>query len=108
MVKNIQKMLGDRIKKLRKIRGYSQEKFAENIDISTTSLSLIETGKGFMTMATLEKIVKILGISPQDLFKFDNETSAKELHKEVLAKINFIKNDPEKLKILNAFADILI
>ncbi len=108
MVKNIQKMLGDRIKKLRKIKGYSQEKFAENIDISTTSLSLIETGKGFMTMGTLEKIVEILDISPQELFKFDDKTSAKELHKEALAKINFIKNDPEKLKILNAFADILI
>ena len=60
MIKDINKQLGKRIQYLRKQKGFSQEKFAEAINIATTSLSYIETGRGFMTLATLEKMTEVL------------------------------------------------
>ena len=60
MYTNIQEQLGNRIKKLRKIKGLSQESFAEQIDIAVNTLSSIETGKAFMTSQTLGKILEVL------------------------------------------------
>lgn len=105
----IQKQLGKRIQKLRKIKGYSQEKFAEAIGIATTSLSYIETGNGFMTGATLDKIVDILEIKPQDLFNFDDAIYTDEmLYNEILNKIEFIKGDAKLLKIVHSFLKSII
>ena len=54
---DIKKLLGEKIKSLRKSRGLSQMEFAEKIDISLNGLGIIETGKGFLTADTLEKIL---------------------------------------------------
>lgn len=42
--RNLKKLLGLRIAKLRKIKGLSQEKFAENVGISQRAISRIENG----------------------------------------------------------------
>ena len=87
----IQKKLGKRIQTLRKIKGYSQEKFAEAIGIAPTSLSYIETGNGFMTGATLDKIVEVLELEPQDLFNFNDKLSDEDMYNYLVNKIEFIK-----------------
>ena len=95
----IQEQLGKRIRKLRKIKGFSQEVFAEKIGIATNTLSSIETGNAFMTSYTLEKITQILNITPKELFTFD-EASNDEMYKFIQNKIEFIKSDSERLKII--------
>lgn len=52
---NIKKQLGAKIKRLRQKRGFTQEQFAEKIDIAPRTLSGIETGENFLTADTLEK-----------------------------------------------------
>ena len=96
----IQQQLGNRIKELRKIRGLSQEVLAEQIGIATNTLSSIETGNAFMTSQTLEKILEILNITPKELFTFPENTSNEDLYSSILEKIEFIKNDNERLKII--------
>ena len=49
------KLLGKRIKELRKYRNFTQEKLAELIDIEPCSLSAIEIGRHFPSLPTLEK-----------------------------------------------------
>lgn len=101
MSKVIQKELGKRIQKLRKEAGYSQEKFAEKIDIATTSLSYIETGNGFFTSDTLEKICSTLKIEPYELFLFnDNFTTitAEEMYKFISEKLMQLKKQPDRLR----------
>lgn len=100
MTKEINKQLGLRIKYLRKQRGFSQEKFAEAINIATTSLSYIETGRGFMTLATLEKMANVLELEPYEIFQFVSIKSNDDMYKYILNKLNSIKNDNEKLKII--------
>lgn len=104
----IQQQLGQRIKELRKIKGFSQEQFAEKIDIATNTLSSIETGNAFMTAPTLEKIVEVLQVSPKDLFSFNDDVNNEDMYSEILKKLEFIKNDKERLKIFYNFAKSII
>lgn len=99
MKTEINKQLGKRIQYLRQQRGLSQEKLAEAIDIATTSLSYIETGRGFMTLATLEKLAKVLDVEIYEIFQFSTLNTKEEMLNYIFNKINLIKNDDEKIKI---------
>ena len=79
----------------------SQEKLAELADISPRMLSCIETGANFTQSETIENIAKALDITVQDLLRFDNPEDEAQLLDSINNKINFIKNDVDKLKILN-------
>lgn len=104
----IQQQLGQKIKELRKIKGYSQEQFAEKIDIATNTLSSIERGNAFMTAPTLEKIIEVLNVTPKDLFSFDEDLENEDMYASILKNLEFIKNDRERLKMFYNFAKSLI
>ena len=103
----IQLQLGARIKELRRIKGLSQEKFAEEIGIATNTLSSIETGNAFMTAQTLEKILNILEISAKELFSFEELSNNEDMYNYIIEKLNFIKNNRERLKIFYKIAKAL-
>ncbi len=105
---NIKKQLGQRIAKLRKAKGYSQEKFAELIGIATSSLSYIETGTNFLQPRTLEKIIEVLDVEPQELFRFSTVEKSAELYKKLVKRIATIKDDENKLHTLYEFVQYLI
>ena len=94
-------LFGSRVAKLRNDKGISQEKLAELADISPRMLSCIETGANFTQSETIENIAKALDITVQDLLRFDNPEDEAKLLDSINNKINFIKNDVDKLKILN-------
>lgn len=99
MKSDINKKIGSRIKSLRVQRGLSQEKLAEAIDIATTSLSYIETGRGFMTLSTLEKLAKVLRVELSEIFQISTLQTNDEMYEYILFKLNLIKNDDEKMKL---------
>ena len=104
----IQQQLGRKIKDFRKIKGFSQEIFAEKIGIATKTLSSIETGNAFMTAPTLEKIIEVLNVTPKDLFSFDEDLDNEDMYESILKNLEFIKNDKERLKIFYNFAKSLV
>ena len=104
----IEKQLGSRIRELRKTQGFSQEAFAEEIGVATNTLSSIERGNAFMTASTLEKIIDILNIQPQELFNFSTCKTNKDLYDSIISKINNIKNNNERLTILLKLIDALL
>lgn len=67
--------------------GYTQEQFAEKIDIATRTLSGIETGENFVTSETLEKVLSVLKISSSELFAFDHIKPQDELKEEIISDI---------------------
>ncbi len=99
MTLNIKKQLGQHIKKLRQERGYSQEQFAEKLGIATRTLCGIEIGKNFFTSSTLEKILEVLEITPQDLFRVNHYQPREDLEKEIFEVVKGIK-DREKIEII--------
>ena len=98
MTTDLNKQLGKRIQHLRKQKGFNQERFAEAIGIATTSLSYIETGRGFMSLATLENITKVLDIEPYEMFQFVSITTNDEMYNFLIQKLETIRQDNEKLK----------
>jgi transcriptional regulator with XRE-family HTH domain len=60
---------GRRIADLRKARGFTQNDFADSIDISRLSLAYFETGRRWPRPITLQKLAKNLGVTVSELFK---------------------------------------
>ena len=96
---DIKKQLGTKIKQIRQQKGFSQEQFAEKIGIAPRTLCGIELGKNFFTADTLEKIIEILEITPQDLFKINHLQPQEYLVEEIISSIKNIK-DREKIEII--------
>ena len=61
--------LGIRIKKLRKEKGISQEKFALKIDMDRTYYTSVENGKRNISILNIKKIADGLEIPLESLFK---------------------------------------
>jgi DNA-binding XRE family transcriptional regulator len=62
-MQEIQARLGQKIRKLRDEKGWSQEEFADKCGIGRAHMSLIERGQQNLTLATLHTICKVLGAS---------------------------------------------
>ena len=64
-------LLGKRLRELRKRKGFTQEQLAELINMEQNSISVIESGRNFPTLGTLEKIAQILEVNLSDFFNYD-------------------------------------
>ena len=89
------KLLGKRIKEIRKYKGFTQEQLSEMIDIETSSLSGIESGRFFPSLHVLDKIASALNVELIEFFRFSSVDIPKDLDKEIL---NIINNLDEKNK----------
>lgn len=70
------KEIGNRIKNLRKIYGYTQEEMAEKLNIGDRiKISRIENGKQSMTANEMIKFCKLLNISLDSLINNENLSS---------------------------------
>jgi transcriptional regulator with XRE-family HTH domain len=65
---NIKIKVGGRIKELRLSRRLSQEALANIAEIDRTYMTSVENGKRNISVVTLEKIIKALGISYSEFF----------------------------------------
>ena len=59
--------LSEKIQKLRKERGLTQEQFAEQLFVSRTAVSKWETGRGTPSMESLQLIAKLCGVTLDEL-----------------------------------------
>ena len=65
---SVEQLIGKRIQKLRKARGYTQMTFAEKVGISTNYLSDIERGNSSVRLEKLVAIINALDCSADDVF----------------------------------------
>ena len=59
--------LSEKIQKIRKDRGLTQEQFAQELFVSRTAVSKWETGRGTPSMDSLQMIAKLYGATLDDL-----------------------------------------
>ncbi len=79
--------IGQRIRKYRKASNLSQEQMAEQIGISVTHMSHIETGNTKLSLTVLVKIAELLSVQVDTLIYADpqvNKTSIKQEVSEIL------------------------
>ena len=67
------KYVGERITQLRKKKGYTQAKLAENLNVSNKTISRWETGDGFPDISILPQLAAELGISVDMLLRNGEE-----------------------------------
>lgn len=97
---SIKKELGKKIKRIRILRGYTQEKLSELADISQRALSKIEIGENFVTAETLDKLLVALDITAEELFSTNHLKESSELLKMIDDNLRRIGDNPEKLEII--------
>ena len=108
MTNSVSKILGTNIKKIRLSRNMTQSALAEALNIDVKSLSLVETGKGFVSAKTLDKITTILNVPPSDLFAENSTADTSRIYSEIISNLELIKNSYNKLSTVNLFVKGLI
>ncbi len=93
---NMNEILQLKMKILRKLSGASMTEFAEELEISRTSLQNIEIGKANPTLETIQQIAKKLEIPPMSLISDDYDVNQLYTAKSFLSSLHsFLQLSPE-------------
>ncbi len=95
-------LYGERIRRLRKERGFSQEQIALRAEITTSYFGQIERGQANPSVALLEKICEVMNVNIVDIFTESNTNllGIDPLSMQILHQLNG-KTEKEKEIILN-------
>ena len=87
MKKEINIILGERVKKLRKQKGYTREAFAEKLSVSTRFLATVESGEAGVSISTLKNIAVLLDTSTDYLLGIHDEIGEEFYKQSAISKI---------------------
>ena len=80
--------IGQRIRKIRKAHGLSQEELAERVDISTTHMSHIETGNTKLSLPVLVDIATVLEVKTDDLLNCNSIAATSSALEDIAAVLD--------------------
>jgi transcriptional regulator with XRE-family HTH domain len=88
-MENIREILANNMKENRRKCGFSQVKLAEQANVSTQYIAMIETCSKFPKPEMLERLAKALGIETHQLFNVStsSEEVLKRLHQSIVTDI---------------------
>ena len=69
----LERLVIDNIKRIRKEKGISQEKLAEDCNTATSYIGLMEIYKNVPKLSTIERIAKALNVDPLTFFQDKNK-----------------------------------
>jgi transcriptional regulator with XRE-family HTH domain len=77
---DLERLVIDNIKRIRKEKGISQEKLAEACDTATSYIGLMEIYRNVPKLSTIQRIANALGVDPLILFRdiSDNPPEGRE------------------------------
>lgn len=107
-IKLSQKQVGQRITKLRKMKGLSQEDLAKSVKISRPSLAQIELGNRNVDILELQKLSLVLGFSLDDFMSKDFSVSQEVENKEEKKTKKSDERIPVPLLQVNKFKNVLL
>lgn len=103
---SVEQIIGKRIQKIRKSRGYTQQQFSEMVGLSTNYLSDVERGKSSVRLDKLVAIINSLECSADDVFMDVIECGHKIKSSRLSERIEVLPpNDQEKVF---AVLDVLV
>lgn len=99
-------IIGERLKKARLAKNLTQEKLAEELDVSVAFLSRAERGNVKINLSRINQICDILGISISDILTGTASNSKDYLTDDFS---NLLKNcPPDKIKLIYDIAKVII
>lgn len=66
-------IVGEKIKKIRELRNFTQEYMADRLEMTQAGYSKIERGQTDLSMSKLDEIAKILEVRVEDIITFDQQ-----------------------------------
>ena len=90
-------IIGERLKKARIDKNMTQEKLAEQIDVSVAFLSIVERGTSHINLKRLTQICEILGVSEGSILNGVSSNSDNYLASEFNNILNSVSSDKQKL-----------
>lgn len=85
---NLPKIVGLKIKEIRKSKGWTQEQLAETASIHYSYIGGIERGERNISLETLQKIIDALEVSAVELFPANTTILKNEVLKEHIEMIS--------------------
>ncbi|MCL1939699.1 MAG: helix-turn-helix domain-containing protein [Desulfovibrionaceae bacterium] len=86
-----QKAFGKNVRRLRLLRGMTQEKLADRANLSLQHVGAIERGTGNPTLLSMERISVALRVSIEELFAFEEfMRSPAEIREDLLRQLSRI------------------
>jgi len=73
------KLVGARIKELRRRAGLTQEQLAEQVELDARHLSRLEVGRHFPSLQSLERIATALDVPLVEFFQFPGDENIRAL-----------------------------
>jgi len=101
---NIKKLLGKRIRELRKARKITQEQLAEKLGIGPANISYIENGKFAPSMENFEKMVEIFEIELYELYKFTKNGTSEDIRNKLFFEL---ERDEQLLELIYKFYQVV-
>lgn len=99
-------IIGDRIKKSRKQKNYTQENLSEYLGVSTVYVSKIERGKTKINLETLMKICNFLHITPSFLLTGCASYSEDYLQSEISDMLKTCS--PSEIKLITNIIKLIV
>ncbi|AOR38871.1 hypothetical protein BHV42_06440 [Candidatus Melainabacteria bacterium MEL.A1] len=96
-MESIKILFGKRVKELRKQHSYTQERLAELVGIDTRNLIKIENGQTFPRANTLDKLIEVFSITPDEILKMGHLENIEVLKQKIIEKLN---NDEKLVKMV--------
>ena len=109
MAKNIEKLIGAQIARVRKERGMTQERLAASVNVATETISRLERGVTMPSLITLGKISHALHSPLKDLFDFEYPKSKGDAFENEIDKlIAFLKTrDADDIRMCYQMLNII-
>ncbi|MBO5478623.1 MAG: helix-turn-helix transcriptional regulator [Clostridia bacterium] len=99
------KLIGSRLKQARLKKKYTQEKLAEELDVSIAFLSRVECGSLDISLKRLSQICELLGTTEGEILNGTSTTSRNYLNEDLFS---LLKNcPPEKSKLIYELAKVV-
>lgn len=107
------KKVGDKIRKIRELKGYSQENMADMLEMSQRNYARFESNDADIKLSSLGRISQILEVSMEQILGFDekilfqncrnaygaiNQTNYNYPMEEILKKLNFLEERISQLE----------
>jgi len=86
-VASLSRLVGARIKQLRKLRKLTQEELGELAQLQGSYIGGVERGERNISLATLERIIKAMKVSFADFFNFADATRTRNTTKDELIEM---------------------
>ncbi len=99
-------IIGERLKQARMNKNLTQEKLAEQLDVSIAFLSRIERGSSFISLKRLNQICSILDVSEGEILNGVSKDSNTYLNKDLSNLLNSCS--PHKINLIYKIAKVIV